>query len=379
MDFSLSEEQGMLQDSVSRFVAQDYSFDQRGRIIASEAGYSRDYWKRFADLGWLMIPFTEKDGGLGGSAVDLMVLMQEFGKGIVVEPFLATAVLGGGLIAEAADEEKKQTLLSQLMAGELQLAFAFTEPQSRYNLADVACRAVREGDDYIINGHKAVVLNAPNADELIVVVRTSGEQRHSEGISLLRVPAASPGLRLQSYATVDGQRAADVYFENVRVPASHLLGAEGKALSVIEKVIDRATLAICAEALGAMETALWKTVDYTKTRKQFGVSISSFQALQHRMADMFIELEQARSILQMAVMQSDANGGVAPKAVSAAKSRIGKAARLVGQESVQLHGGIGVMQELDLGHFFKRLTTIQFLFGSTDFHTQRFIHETGNR
>ncbi|HKX56458.1 MAG TPA: acyl-CoA dehydrogenase [Xanthomonadales bacterium] len=372
MDFSLSEEQGMLQDSVSRFVAQDYSFDKRERIVDSAAGYSADYWRRFADLGWLMIPFSEADGGLGGSAVDLMVIMQEFGKGIVVEPFLATAVLGGGLIAEAGSAKQKETLLGALMAGELQLAFAFTEPQSRYNLADVATEATREGDDYVVIGHKAVVLNAPIANQLIVAVRTSGGQREREGISLLLVAADSPGIRLQPYATVDGQRAADVYFDDVRVPASQLLGNEGSALPVIEKVIDRATLAVCAEALGAMETALWKTVDYTKTRKQFGVSISSFQALQHRMADMFIELEQARSIVQMAVMQCDANKGVAPRAISAAKSRVGKAARLVGQESVQLHGGIGVMEELDLGHFFKRLTTIQFLFGSTDYHTRRF-------
>jgi len=372
MDFSLSEEQGMLQDSVSRFVAQDYSFDRRERIIASAEGYSPDYWQRFADLGWLMIPFSEADGGLGGSAVDLMVIMQEFGKGIVVEPFLATAVLGGGLIAEAGSEEQKSSLLPRLMAGELQLAFAFNEPPSRYNLADVACSAKRNGDHYVVNGHKAVVLNAPGADELIVAVRSSGDQRDKDGISLLLVAADSPGVRLQSYATVDGQRAADVYFENVSVPVGNRLGTEGEALAVIEKVIDRATLAICAEALGAMEAALWKTVDYTKTRKQFGVSISSFQALQHRMADMFIEVEQARSIVQMAVMQMDASDGLAPKAVSAAKSRVGKSARLVGQEAVQLHGGIGVMEELDLGHFFKRLTTIQFLFGSSDFHTQRF-------
>lgn len=372
MDFSLSEEQGMLQDSVSRFVAQDYSFDKRERIVDSAAGYSADYWRRFADLGWLMIPFSEADGGLGGSAVDLMVIMQEFGKGIVVEPFLATAVLGGGLIAEAGSAEQKETLLGPLMAGELQLAFAFNEPQSRYNLADIATEATREGDEFVVTGHKSVVLNAPIANPLIVDVRTAGRQREREGISLLLVAADSPGIRLKSYATVDGQRAADVYFDDVRVPASQLLGQEGAALPVIEKIIDRATLAICAEALGAMETALWKTVDYTKTRKQFGVSISSFQALQHRMADMFIELEQARSIVQMAVMQADANEGVAPRAISAAKSRVGKAARLVGQESVQLHGGIGVMEELDLGHFFKRLTTIQFLFGSTDYHTRRF-------
>ena len=373
MDFKLSEEQQMLQDSVARFIAQDYAFDQREKIIASDNGYSQKNWQLFADLGWLMVPFGEADGGLGGSAVDLMLVMQEFGKGMVAEPYLVNAILAGGLVAEAGSELQKETLLAPLMEGGLQLAFAFNEPQSRYHLSDVAVTADLQDDHYFINGHKSVVLNGQAADYLIVSVRTSGQQGDQEGISLMVVDAGAEGISTQSYATVDGHRAADIHFVDVKVTASAVLGSVGQASGVIEKVVDRATLALCAEALGAMESAYKKTVEYTKTRKQFGVPISSFQALQHRMADMFIECEQARSIVQMAAMQLDANDGVAPRAVSAAKSRVGKAACKIGQEAVQLHGGIGVTEELDVGHLFKRLTTIQYMFGSTDFHTRRFI------
>jgi len=373
MDFKLSEEQQMLQDSVARFIAQDYEFDKREKIVASEDGYSKDNWQLFADLGWLMVPFSEDVGGLGGSAIDLMLVMQEFGKGMVVEPFLASAVLAGGLVAEAGSDPQKEEILTALIEGGLQLAFAYNEPQSRYNLADVATTAELHGDHYVVNGHKAVVLNGKAADQFVISVRTAGTRRDHDGISLLLVDAQTQGLSRHGYATVDGHQAAEVNLENVKVPVSALLGTAGKALPVIEKVIDRTTVALCAEAVGAMESAYKKTVEYTQTRKQFGVPIGSFQALQHRMADMFIECEQARSILQMAAMQLDGNNGVAPKAVSAAKSRVGKAARLIGQEAVQLHGGIGVTQELDVGHLFKRLTTIQFMFGSTDFHTQRFI------
>lgn len=377
MDFSLSEEQSMLQDSVARFIAQDYEFDMRRKFMAAEDGYSKTVWQLFADLGWLMVPFSEPDGGLGGSAVDLMIMMQELGKGMVVEPFVASAVLAGGLIAEADSGDRKEQLLAALMEGDLQLAFAFNEPQSRYNLADITCSAKLQGDQYVLNGHKAVVFNGKSADKIIVAARTSGAQRDRNGISLFLLDAGDEDLRRIGYATVDGHQAAEVYLQDVKVPAAALIGTAGEALPVIEKVIDRATLAICAEAVGAMESAYKKTVEYTQTRKQFGVAIGSFQALQHRMADMFIECEQARSILQMAAMQMDANDGVAAKAVSAAKSRVGKAARLIGQEAVQLHGGIGVTEELDVGHLFKRLTTIQFMFGSTDFHTRRFT-ESGD-
>lgn len=372
MDFSYSEEQQMLRDSIAKFINQDYDFDTRQKIVASESGYSKENWKLFAELGWLMVPFKEEDGGLGGTAADLVGLMEELGKGIVVEPILPTVILGGGIIAEAGNAQQKEELLSTLMEGKLQLAFAFAEPQSRYNLADVATKAEKNGDNYKVNGHKAVVLNAGNADKIIVAVRTSGDQRDENGISLLIVDADAAGIEKRAYETVDGHQAAEVTFNDVTVPAANLLGEEGKALPAIQKVIDRAALAVAAEAVGAMEVTYKKTVEYTKTRKQFGVPISSFQALQHRMAEMFIEHEQAKSIMLMAAMQSDAAGGVDQKAISAAKSRIGRAARLVGQEAVQLHGGIGVTEELDVGHYFKRLTTIQFIFGSTDWHTQRF-------
>jgi alkylation response protein AidB-like acyl-CoA dehydrogenase len=372
MDFSYSEEQQMLRDSIAKFVNQDYDFDTRQKIVASEGGFSKENWKLFAELGWLMVPFKEEDGGLGGTAVDLVGLMEELGKGIVVEPIIPTVILGGGIIAEAGSAQQKEELLGTLMEGNLQLAFAFAEPQSRYNVADIATKAEKSGDSYKINGHKAVVLNAGNADKIIVAVRTSGDQRDEGGISLLIVDADTAGIEKHSYETVDGHQGADVYFKDVSVPAANLLGEEGKALPAIQNVIDRAALAVAAEAVGAMEVTYKKTVEYTKTRKQFGVPIATFQALQHRMAEMFIEHEQAKSIMLFAAMQSDAAGGVDRKAISAAKSRIGKAARLVGQEAVQLHGGIGVTEELDVGHYFKRLTTIQFIFGSTDWHTQRF-------
>jgi len=372
MDFSYNDEQQMLRDSVSKFVHQDYDFDSRRNIVDSEAGYSKEHWALFAELGWLMVPFSEEDGGLGGSAVDLMLVMEEFGKGMVVEPFLNTAVIGGGLIADAGSDAQKQDLLPTVMEGQLQLAFAFTEAQSRYNLADVDTRAELQGDHYVINGKKSVVLNGESADKLIVSVRTAGAQRDRDGISLILLDADTAGISRQAYATIDGQRAAEVSFDNVKVSAEQLLGAAGQALPSIEKIIDRATLAVCAEAVGSMEVVYKKTVEYTQTRKQFGVSLASFQALQHRMVDMFIEYEQARSILMMAAMQLDAGEGLAPKAISAAKSRVGKAARKVGQEAVQLHGGIGVTDELDIGHYFKRLTSVQYLYGSTDFHTQRF-------
>lgn len=372
MDFSYSEEQQMLRDSIAKFVNQDYDFDTRQKIVASETGYSKENWKLFAELGWLMVPFKEEDGGLGGTAVDVVGLMEELGKGIVVEPILPSVILGGGIIAEAGSPAQKEELLSSLMEGNLQLAFAFAEPQSRYNLADVATTAKKDGDNYKIAGQKAVVLNGNNADKIIVAVRTSGDQRDENGISLLIVDGDAAGLQKRPYETVDGHQGAELTFDNVSVSAANLLGEEGMALPAIQKIIDRAALATCAEAVGAMEVTYKKTVEYTKTRKQFGVPISSFQALQHRMAEMFIEHEQAKSIMLMAAMKSDAAGGADQKAISAAKSRIGKAARRVGQEAIQLHGGIGVTEELDVGHYFKRLTTIQFVFGSTDWHTQRF-------
>lgn len=372
MDFSYTEEQQMLQDSIARFVLNDYDFDQRMKLVKSAPGYSEEHWRLFAELGWLMVPFTEADGGLGGSATDLMVVMEEFGKGIVIEPFLATAVLAGGVVAAAGNDTQKTELLGRVMAGDLHMALAYAEPQSRYRLADVATTARKDGDHYVLSGHKAVVLNGAAAEMIVVSARTSGAQTDKDGVSLFLVDTGSDGVRINGYRTQDGGRAAEIHLDAVNVPADRLLGEEGQALPIINHAINRAMLAVCAEAVGAMEVLLRKTVEYSKTRVQFGVPIASFQALQHRMADMFIEHQQAKSIVLMAAMKLDHGGAEADRAVSAMKSRVGKAGRRIGQEAIQIHGGIGVTEELDVGHYFKRLTVIELLFGSGDFHTQRF-------
>ncbi|MDP2126156.1 MAG: acyl-CoA dehydrogenase family protein [Pseudohongiella sp.] len=374
MDFSYSDEQQMLQDSVQKFVYSQYDFDTRRKIIKTDTGFSAEYWSLFAELGWLTVPFKEEDGGFGGSAVDLMVVMEEFGKGMVVEPFLATAVLGGGLISELGSAAQKEAMLSAVMEGSLQLATAYAEPDSRYNLASVGTSAKKDGASYVINGNKVLVLNGPAANKLLVVARTSDEKFDRDGISVFVVDASASGISKREYTAVDGHRAAEVQFNDVKVSADSLLGAEGKALTALERVIDRAALAVSAEAVGAMDCLLKKTVEYTKTRKQFGVAIGTFQALQHRMSEMFIECQLARSIVIMAAMKLDTTASDAEKAkaVAAAKARVGRAMRKVGQESVQLHGGIACTDELDVGHYFKRVTTIENLFGNTDYQLVRY-------
>lgn len=374
MDFSYSDEQQMLQDSVQKFVSSQYDFDTRRAILKSAPGFSTEYWSLFAELGWLTVPFREEDGGFGGSAVDLIVVMEEFGKGMVVEPFVPTAVISGGLLAELGSAEQKDALLSAVMEGSLQLATAYAEADSRYNLASVATSARKDAEGYVINGDKTVVLNGPAADKLLVIARTSGAQFDRDGISAFVVDASMPGISRHSYAAVDGHQTAEVHLKDVRVSADALLGEEGKALAALERVIDRAALAVSAEAIGAMDSLLRKTVEYAKTRKQFGVAIGTFQALQHRMAEMFIECQLARSIVLMAAMKLDTDASDTEKAsaVAAAKARVGRAMRKVGQESVQLHGGIAVTDELDVGHYFKRVTTIEHLFGNTDHQLARY-------
>jgi alkylation response protein AidB-like acyl-CoA dehydrogenase len=374
VDFNYSDEQQMLQDSVQKFVYSQYDFDTRRKVIESKSGFSSEYWSLFAELGWLTVPFREEDGGFGARAVDLMVVMEEFGKGMVVEPFVPTAVISGGLISELGSAAQKESMISAIMAGSLQLATAYAEADSRWNLACVGTTATKSGDSYVINGDKVVVLNAPAADQILVVARTSGDTRDRDGISVFVVDSAAPGVTIRAYTNVDGHRAAEVHLRDVTVTAEALLGSEGQALAALEKVIDMATLAVCAEAVGAMDCLLKKTVEYAKTRKQFGVAIGTFQALQHRMSEMFIECQLARSVVIMAAMKLDSSAADAEKAkaVSAAKSRAGRALRKVGQEAVQIHGGIAVTDELDVGHYFKRVTTIENLFGNTDYHTLRY-------
>jgi len=374
VDFSYTEVQQMLQDQVQKFVHKSYDFDSRNSIVASEKGFSAEHWQLFAELGWLAVPFTEEDGGLGGSAVDLMVIMEEFGKANLVEPYLATAVLSGCLVAQLAEGETKEALLGGIIGGESQFACAYAEPGSRFNLASVTSSATTSGDQVTINGNKTAVENAPNADKLVVIARESGDRFASSGISAFLVDAGTEGISMRSYATVDGKRAAEVSFNNVVVPVNARLGAAGEALPALRVAVDRATLAVSAEAVGALEALLQKTVEYSKTRKQFGTPIGSFQALQHRMADMFVQCQMARSIVIMAAMSLDSADSAQQKtrAVSAAKSRVGKAIKLVGQEAIQIHGGIGMTEELDVGHLFKRVTALDLLFGDEEFHLQRF-------
>lgn len=370
MDFTLNNEQQMLQDSVSKFILNDYDFETRQKILESTNGFSKNNWKLFAELGWLMVPFNEEDGGLGGTMVDLMLIMEEFGKGMVIEPYLATAVMSGGLIALAGNQQQKDDYLPRIMEGQLQMAFAYAEPQSRYNLNNVKCNAIQKNNQMAITGEKSVVLNGNNADILVVSARTSGDKSDKNGISLFLVDANHPTVIRKGYSNVDGHQAADIWFENT--PVISLLGEKDNALPIIDNIIDKASLAVCAEAVGAMQVAHERTLEYAKTRKQFGRTIGSFQALQHRLVNMFIEHQQAKSILLMAALKMDSCNGRDAKALSAAKSRIGKAANVVGREAVQIHGAIGMTDELDVGHLFKRLTTFQFLFGSTDMHTKRF-------
>lgn len=374
MDFSYTEVQQMLQDSVQKFVQKSYDFDTRNTILNSEKGYSAENWQLFAELGWLAVPFSEEDGGLGGSAVDLMVIMEEFGKANLIEPYTASAVLCGSLVAELATGDAKTSLVEGIIGGELLLACAFAEPGSRFNPASVATSAVADGDDVILNGTKVAVENGPNADKLLISVRESGDVRDPQGISVFVVDASTPGVSMHSYQTVDGKKASEVTLADVKVPASNRLGEAGAALPAIEVATNKAIVAVSAEAVGALEVLLQKTVEYSKTRKQFGTPIGTFQALQHRMADMFIQCQLARSIVIMAAMALDGDDSAEDKAkaVSAAKSRIGKAIKGVGQEAIQIHGGIAMTEELDVGHLFKRVTALDLAFGDGDYHTQRF-------
>ena len=374
MDFSNTEEQQMLQESVQKFVYKSYDFDTRNKIIATEKGFSDENWELFAELGWLTVPFQEEDGGFGGSAVDLVVMMEEFGKAMLVEPFVATTVLAGGLISEQGSAQQKAELLPKIMEGKLQLACAYAEPGSRFNLANIKTSAVADGDNIVLNGSKTAVLNGSNAEVLLVVARESGAATDTTGVSVFMVDATSAGVSIQAFANVDGKKSAEITLKDVSVSATARLGEAGSALSALTAVVDRATLAVSAEAVGAMEAMLHKTVEYSKTRKQFGTAIGTFQALQHRMADMFIECQLARSIVIMAAMKLDGGEDATEKskAVSAAKSRIGKAINNVGQEAIQIHGGIAMTEELDVGHLFKLVTAAEIMFGNTDYHTVRF-------
>jgi alkylation response protein AidB-like acyl-CoA dehydrogenase len=371
MDFSFNEIQAMLDDSIEKFIANDYDFEKRQKYAASEKGYGPDVWQTFAELGWTSVPFSEEDGGFGGGPADLMVLMLRFGKGLVVEPYLANIVLAGGVLSRAASAEQKERWLHPIIAGELQAALAYAEPHSRYDIADIRTAAAADGDSWVLTGRKSVVFNGGNAELLIVPARTDGAKNDADGITLFAVPADSEGLNIRSYPTVDGQQAAEIRLDKVVLDAASVIGKVGEGFAALDATIDDATLAVCAEAVGIMQIMTDKTVQYSKDRMQFGVPIGSFQALQHRMVDMFTDCEQSYSLLLWATMlaaQDDAN---AKRAISSIKYQVGTVGRKVGQEAVQIHGGMGVSWEVDIAHYFKRLTTIDQIFGNADWHLDR--------
>ena len=372
MNFNLTEEQQMLQDSLRRFVANEYTFEKRGQIIDSGKGMDESIWRQFAEMGLLGFTFPEDYDGLGGNAIDTMLVMDCFGRALVVEPYLATVVLAGGLVRDIGNDHQKQGILPRISAGEHRMAFAHSEPGARYNLTQVSTRAEKTDDGFVLNGQKTAVIHGGQADQLIVSARSSGDITDPDGVSLFLVDRNAEGLQVHDFVTHDGQRTAELTLANVRVNADAVLGEPGGAMPAIEKACDLAIAALCAEAVGAMEALNEATLDYLKTRKQFGVPIGKFQVLQHRMADMFIAAEEAKTMAILAASETDSDDReTRRRAVSMAKTLVGQSARTVGQDAVQLHGGMGVTDEMFAAHLFKRLTLINLLFGDADYHLEQ--------
>jgi len=376
VDFRYSEEQLALQDTLQRFISRDYDFERRRALVRSPLGFSAEAWERYAELGLLALPFPEEFGGLGGSGVDVMAVMEQVGQGLLLEPYLSTVVLCGGLIRDAASESVKQLLLPRIAAGQLQMALAAYEASGRYDLAHVACTATEAGGAWTLSGRKAVVLDAPSADYFLVSARSAGQVNDSEGISLFLVPRDAPGVTTLPYPTHSGGRAADLQLINVSPEA--LIGVPGRALGPIERAVDGAIAALCAEALGIVAALNQATLNYLKTRKQFGVAIGAFQALQHRMAEMIIAAEQTRSMAIIAAVHAGVEDvAKRRRAISGAKAYVGQAGRFVGQQAVQLHGAMGMVDDVSVSHYFKRLTMIDMSLGDADFHLARFSDSMG--
>ena len=369
MDFELSDEQKLLKDSVESLLADRYGFEARKGYAQERDGFSRAMWTQYAELGLLALPFEEKYGGIGGSAVDTMLAMEAFGRALVIEPYLATVVLCGSLLRLGGSDKQRDVYLPKIAAGETTMAFAHAEPQARYTLSDVKTMARKDGDGYILDGAKTLVLHGESADMFIVSARVNGAQRDTAGLALFIIDANTNGIARRGYTTTDGQRAAELTLSNIRISADAALGKPGDTFPLIERVIDIAIAAQCAEAVGAMSVMHEMTVDYLKTRKQFGVPIGNFQVLQHRAAEMLIALEQARSMAMLAAITAEDDDAAARRqAISAAKVQICNSGRLVGQQATQLHGGIGMTMEYAVGHYFKRATAIAATFGDAAHH-----------
>jgi pimeloyl-CoA dehydrogenase small subunit len=378
MDFDLSEEQRLLKESVDGLLKTSYDFDQRKKYGAEKGGWSKAVWGKLAEQGLLGLPFSEDDGGFGAGAVETMIVMEALGRALVLEPYLATVVLGGGFLRRGGSAAQKAAYIPGIIDGSKTLAFAQLEKNSRYDLGDVSTTAKKKGDGWAIDGEKFVVLNGEAADTLVVTARTKGAQTDRNGIGVFLVPRDAKGVAVKGYPTQDGMHAADITFTGVEVGADAVIGNPENGLPLIEQVVDDARIAMCAEAVGAMEESLKITVEYLKTRKQFGVPIGSFQTLQHRAADMFVNLEQARSMAMLATMASDFDDAKErATAVAAAKVQVGKSLKFVGQQSIQLHGGIGMTMEASIGHYFKRLSIIENTYGDTDYHLGRVADSSG--
>ncbi len=365
-----------MRDSLQRLLREQYDFETRRKIVATEQGFSRKHWDAFAELGLLAAPLPEEFGGLGEGILASMIIMQEFGRHLVVEPFFETIVLAAGIIAQAGTKAQRDEFLPDIAAGKAIWALAWTETRSRYDLNHVATTAERRADEYILRGAKAAVIGAPWADKLIVSARISGNKRDRGGVSLFIVDRQSANLHLQSFKTIDGRRAAEISLGGVAVAAGRMLGGEGEGVALLEACRDRAIAALCAEAVGAMTELNSATLEYSKTRKQFGVALGKFQVLQHRMVDMFIALQESISLTQHLNLALAENEPGVTKLASGAKSKVGEAARFIGEQAIQLHGGMGMSDELNIGHYFKRIAAINVQFGDPTYHLMRYARET---
>jgi alkylation response protein AidB-like acyl-CoA dehydrogenase len=373
VNFELSEEQQLLQDSVARFVTDNYELEKRAKLVAGKSGFSEEYWASMAELGWFSLPFDAADGGFGGNQIDTMVVMEQIGKGLVLEPFFASIVLGGGVLRRAATQDQKADLLPGVIDGSRQLTLAYAEQQARFDLHDVTTTARADGDGFIINGSKSMVANAETATQIIVSARTSGGQIDQNGISLFLIDADAEGVKRDNFPTVDGLRASEVTLKDVRVSAANLLGDLDAGFSILNAAANDAILALSAEAIGAMEVLYKDTVDYTQEREQFDHPLSDFQVLQHRMVEMFMEYEQCKSLLYRATLEAaQGDSETTQQTIHALKYLVGKVGTFIGENAVQLHGGMGMTEELRIGHYFKRLLVIDVQFGNSDYHLQKF-------
>ncbi len=375
MDFQLSEEQQLLADSVRRLFDNNYDFESRKKIVASAQGSSEDTWAKLAEFGLLGLPLSEDSGGFGGGANDLIPVMEAIGEALVLEPFAPTIAMAR-LLERAGSPAQRDALLGSVIEGSCRLALACTEPGSRYDQTAIAASARRDGEGWVLDGGKINVIGAPQAHQLIVSARTSGKPGEADGVSLFLVPANAGGLTQKTYRTQDSLRAADITLAGVKLGADALIGTAGQGLAALDEALDFVSALLCAEAVGAMKFACDTTLEYLKTRKQFGVPIGAFQALQHRMVDMYICTEQSRSITYLACARVDGGTDAAERrrVVAAARVKIAEAARQVGQEAIQLHGGMGMTLEMKVSHTFKRLTMISQAFGDADYFIERFAH-----